>query len=105
MRNIYLYRLIEFVSKKFGILKHSQELKSISMDKLYPRISPDDYRNNLVRIAELAKERKITLIFMLLKDNPIQTRHLKDGIKFLEEAQYNLAIKNLTIAAKLNNEA
>ena len=97
---IYLCRLIMFIFKKLGINQDISNLENININNLHSRVSPENYQRNLIKIAELAHKKKIHLIFMLLKDNPVLTENLKIGIMHIRESNYELAINNLTLALK-----
>src|SRR5262249_41679262 len=58
----------------------------------------DAYRRNLCQIAEQTKRLGIPLIFLLLKDNPLESYHLKEGIADLTRSD-EMAIPHLTVAA------
>ena len=57
----------------------------IKVDQLQPRVSPENYRKNLVDIVTLAKSMGIDVIFMILKDNPVETEYLMKGISYFEQ--------------------
>jgi hypothetical protein len=61
----------------------------------------------LVQIAEETKRLGIPLVFLLLKDNPLESYHLKEGIKSLEAGNLaessKMAIAHLTVAIESNN--
>ena len=104
LENIYLYRSMRFLFRKAGIIKSYQfNINEVKINNFYPRVTPENYRKNLVRITELAKDKNIHVIFMLLKDNPIQTEHLTKGIKYLNNSQYDQAIENLKLAIRHPN--
>ncbi|MDY6987425.1 MAG: SGNH/GDSL hydrolase family protein [Thermodesulfobacteriota bacterium] len=98
--NVYLYRSVRFLMQALGIIQGLDETKDVRLDALYPRVGPRAYRENLVGIAELAKGRGIRTIFLLLKDNPIKTEHLRKGIDYFQKSDYDLTISNLRIAVR-----
>ena len=77
------------------------------IDAWRPRVSEEAYRRNLSKIAEEAKRSGIPLMFLLLKDNPLESYHLNEGIKSLEGAvgiqSESMAIAHLAVAAESTN--
>lgn len=102
LERLYLYRDERFLFRKLGIIKEGK-VKKIRVDTLVPRVDPENYRKNLKSIVELAKSKNIYVIFIILKDNPIQSEYLKKGIEFLYNSQYDSAMENLNIAVLKNN--
>jgi hypothetical protein len=49
-------------------------------------------------MVQWAKQRGIAVAFIVLGDNPEQTRSLREGIKYLSQKNHELAIKHLTLA-------
>ena len=60
-------------------------------------MDPGSYRENLVRMVELARSRNMVPVFLLLKDNPAQTDYLKKGIKLLNDSQLGMAAEYLKV--------
>ncbi len=98
LKSSYLYRSIQFLFKKIGIKKAKNE--KINITHLEPRVNPKNYRNNLINIVELAREKNIHVIFLMLKDNPIHTTYLRKVIRALEDLDYESAIEYLTIVTR-----
>ena len=97
--NLYIYRLMSSLFEK----SNETNLDKLKATTLKARVGPEDYRDNLIKIAEFAKNQKLSVIFMILKDNPIETEYLKRGIKFLENSQHELAIEALKMGVRKNN--
>lgn len=97
--NIYLLRFASYIRRRVGFLK----TKNVDINTLYARVPPDSFKQNLMDMAEVAKNRNATLVFLLLNDNPIQTEHLRRGIKFYENLQYDQAIKQFKKAIDADN--
>lgn len=96
LEQIYIYRSMRFLFRKLGIIKDDHlKTNEVNLNDLYPRVSPANYRKNLARIIELARSKNTKVVFMLLKDNPIQTQSLKKGIAHLRNSQYHQAIEQL----------
>ena len=68
----------------------------LPVNELNARVPPEKYRENLANMAQLAKKKNISLVFLLLPDNPISTARLYKGIELITQAQYNAAIAELT---------
>ena len=94
---LYLYRFMKFV------IRSVRKDNNIDVRKLYVRVPPDEYRNNLIKIAKLAEGKKIPLVFISLKENPNSTIFLLRGLQLLKNSQYELATENLKMAMRLNN--
>ncbi len=77
------------------------------IDAWRPRVSEEAYRRNLSQIAEEAKRLDIPVLFLLLKDNPLESYHLKEGIKSLEGVAGTkseaMAIVHLAVAVETTN--
>ncbi|KPK00430.1 MAG: hypothetical protein AMK71_08325 [Nitrospira bacterium SG8_35_4] len=93
LNNLYTYRALRKVLKKAGIIKEKHSESEITFDALHARVPPDEYRNNLIKIIELAQSNDIKVILMLLKDNPRYTKYLRTGIDYLDKSRYELAIE------------
>jgi lysophospholipase L1-like esterase len=70
----------------------------IRLDRTKPRVDRQAYRENLTKMVQWAKQRGIAVAFIVLGDNPEQTRALREGIKYLSQKNQELAIKHLTLA-------
>jgi lysophospholipase L1-like esterase len=99
---LYMYRYLSSLMEKVGLINKPKFAELGSLNELAVRVPPESYRHNLVRIAEIARDRKIPLIFMVLKDHPLMTEHLNRGLALLEKLQFDAAVKELTIAIYLH---
>ena len=107
IKRLYLSRALTRVLGAVGIVQASSA-STVPMDfenvRVLPaRVPPEQYRENLVKIAQVAQERHIPIIFLILGDNPNQTAHLLKGIAILNQSQYDLAINELSIALREQN--
>ena len=68
----------------------------LPVNELNARVPPEKYQENLTNMARLAKEKNISLVFLLLPDNPISTARLYKGMELIKRAQYEAAIAELT---------
>ena len=102
--NSYLYRALETVMFKAGLVRHGNEGgASLDVRTARTRVSPDHYRQNLERIARFCEERRVPLVFVVLQDNPAHVEHVRAGISYLETGQYELAEAQLRIAVNMDN--
>lgn len=71
------------------------DLRHAPIDELRPRVDELHYRENLTAIVDLTKRAGIPLVFVLLRDNPLQSGYLNHGIERLAKAEYEAAIGRL----------
>jgi len=95
----YVFRALRFGLRGVGFISE-EATKPVVADSLQPRVSPQDYGQNLSEIAELAQREQIPLLFLLLGDNPIQTHYVLQGVGQLERAQPDSAIESLIISSR-----
>jgi lysophospholipase L1-like esterase len=99
----YSFRALRLGMREVGLLPRSRyEVTEVHVDTVKPRVDEDAYRHNLCQIAEQTKRLGIPLLFLLLKDNPLESYHLKEGIKNLTRSD-DTAIAYLTVAVKERN--
>ena len=101
---IYLYRGLQRLLTKLRLIKSSGD-GSMTVDaRTAPtRVSPDQYRTNLERIARFCQERQVPLVFIALQDNPAHSEHLRTGITHLNNRRYEQAETELRVAMNLDN--
>lgn len=101
---IYLYRGLQRLLGKLHLVKSSGD-GSVTVDArtAQTRVSPEQYRANLERIARFCRERQVPLIFIALQDNPAHFEHLRTGITHLNNQRYEQAEAELRIAMNLDN--
>ena len=106
IKKFYLSRALSRVLRAVGLVDAppASTVADFEDVRVLPaRVSPEHYRDNLVKIAQVAQERHIPIIFLVLGDNPTQTAHLRNGITFLNQSQYDSAINELRIAVREKN--
>lgn len=100
----YLVRALRRVMIIGGLMNDGGEKR---IDAWRPRVSEEAYRRNLSQIAEEAKRLGIPVMFLLLKDNPLESYHLKEGIKSLQGVAGTkseaMAIAHLAVAVESTN--
>jgi lysophospholipase L1-like esterase len=94
---IYTTRMLRAVMKRIGLVR-TDPIPGINVRDLEARVPPDEYRQNLRKIVEYGRARKIPVMFILLKDNPYYTRKILAGIEYRERGHHELAIRAFTIA-------
>jgi lysophospholipase L1-like esterase len=90
----YLYRVVRALARRSSPDPAPTLLR---VDTLKPRVDPQSYRSNLIRMIEWARNRGSIPIFILLGDNPGETALLRRGVARLEAKDYESAIKDLTL--------
>lgn len=101
---VYLYRVIQTVMSKVGLLKIGGETDIlIDVRRARTRVSPEQYRQNLERIARFCQERHVPLVFVVFQDNPTHSEHLRAGIAHLNNGQHEQAETELRVAVTLDN--
>ena len=106
IKRFYLLRALSRVLRAVGLVDAppASTVADVEDVRVLPaRVPPEQYRENLVKIAQEAQERHIPIIFLVLGDNPNQTAHLRNGITFLNQSQYDSAINELRIAVREKN--
>jgi lysophospholipase L1-like esterase len=104
-QKVYVYRLLRAFMLKVGIIQdvgHAGKRAVDDLRTLNARVPPDNYRENLAKMADMARARNIPVIFLVLHDNPLQTQHLNRGLEFSEKAQYDMAAREFMIGVRSN---
>jgi lysophospholipase L1-like esterase len=73
-------------------INHDEEFY---VHKVFPRVSPDDYRQNLNKIIDLAKEHNARVLLLSLADSPKRAQGLYKGLALLEEGNHAAAVEEL----------
>jgi lysophospholipase L1-like esterase len=77
----YLFRAFRRVAQIAGLVPRPPAVdRGVRVDQLRPRVDEASYRKNLESIVARTRARGIALIFLLLKDDPIRSHHLRQGI-------------------------
>jgi lysophospholipase L1-like esterase len=86
-----------FSGRNLGIVEMigDTENSAVRLDKVVPRVSLKNYRDNLNKMVQWAKENNSAIAFIVLGDNPNQSHSAREGRKRLEEKDYQGAIKIL----------
>jgi lysophospholipase L1-like esterase len=101
---IYLYRAMQRLLTKLRLVKSSGgDSMPIDARTAPTRVSPDQYRANLERMARFCQERQVPLVFVAFQDNPAHAEHLRAGITHLNNKRYEQAETELRIAMNMDN--
>jgi lysophospholipase L1-like esterase len=96
LNKIYTTRILRAIMSRMGLVK-SEPLNKIDARELDARVPPDRYRDNLRNIVEYGRERKIPVVFILLKDNPYYASQIRTGLAARDRGDYVHAIRAFTI--------
>jgi lysophospholipase L1-like esterase len=94
----YSYRGLRRVMRKLGLVP--KFVGEVDVTGLEPRVDEAAYRENLTRIASQAQRVGIPVLFVLLRDDPIESDHLKKGLSSLTNGDYDEAIAFLRDATR-----
>jgi len=75
----------------------------IDLGSVMPRVDEDSYRHNLAAMAEETQQQHVPLVFLLLKDNPLQTELLNTGVAQLSAGDTHAAVTTLQLAVDVDN--
>ena len=85
-----------------GIRKYAiPKLKNkIHIDNLFVRVSPEQYRKNLIQIVKASNENNIRVIFVKLRDNPRDQESFINGLQYFNSSKYELASQKFLISLR-----
>lgn len=78
LSNLYLYRVMRSTVRSFT---REQKPVDVRLDTLAVRVSPQDYRSNLISMVSTARANNMKVILMLLKDNPGTTKYIRRAME------------------------
>jgi lysophospholipase L1-like esterase len=102
----YLFRTAIWVSRMLAPAAGASRIgeparvANIKLERVRPRVSPQDYRENLKRMVQWAKQRGAGVVFIALGDNPKQTAVLREGVKLLSEGKLEAAIERFIVVTE-----
>jgi hypothetical protein len=94
----HFYRGLRHVMTSVGLLPRPVTVANVL--ELEPRVDENSYRRNLSEIVGAAGRLGIPVLFVLLRDDPMQADHLKRGIGSLARRDYETAIAHLNVAVR-----
>ena len=86
---------------KIKILRNDSN--KVDIRTLSARISPQNYRNNLKKMINFVRKKKIPLVFLILRDNPANTKLIKNGTNSLPKLKNALGIEQINSDIAYNN--
>lgn len=95
--------LVGLLKGRGGAEPEGAQERPLDLATVVPRVPPESFRRNLEAVARDCAERGILLIFLLLNDNPVESRDLAAGVLRLQEGQLARAERRLRTAVLLNN--
>jgi len=94
----HLFRGLRRVLLAAGLLRRPPAEADVTA--LVPRVDEESYRRNLNQIARDAKAANVPVLFVLLRDDPLQSDHLRKGIGSLRRGDLEKAIAYLQSAVR-----
>ena len=92
----YLYRILLAVAS--GATPQPLDLRSLPL-----RVPPARYRENLEAIAAEARAAGARVIFLALRDNPLESAYLAEGVRLARAGLPGFAEEKFTSAIEMNN--
>jgi lysophospholipase L1-like esterase len=93
----YLFRMVRAVGRKAGIVHATPATSTVvNADNLKPRVDPQNYRANLIKMVEWSREHRSTPYFIMLGDSPNHSERIRRGLAHLGAKDYQAAIRELT---------
>ncbi len=89
----YSYRALRSMARK--IRPRPEPPSVVEVDRLWPRVTPEDHRDNILRMAEISKRQGAIPVFVALGDNPASSRDVYDAIALYSEGSSARAIEAL----------
>jgi lysophospholipase L1-like esterase len=98
LEDVYTVTLLRAVMRRLGLIRLEPAARELDARTLQARVPPDKYRENLRKIAEYGRERAIPVLFLLLKDNPYYTEHIRRGIALRQAGDHERAARAFSTA-------
>jgi lysophospholipase L1-like esterase len=99
----HTFRAVRFGLKSVGLVRRSGGGRDFNVEELRPRVALSDYEANLTKIVELVRDRGATAVFLLLKDNPVDSYRLRQGIALIDAGSPEDAVAPLQLAVEFDN--
>lgn len=90
----YFYRIVHGVNPDAQGLP-ARRKGEFYVNTVHPRVSPDDYRENLEEIVDIAKQNGARILFLSLADSPKRAQELYRGIALIDEGKHTEAVEAL----------
>jgi len=96
--NLYAYRAM------CRVLRHARVMRTAEPEfdvaQMAPRVDPDAYRENLRGIAATARALQVPVLFLILRDSPLQVGPIRAGVDALHHGDLDASIAHLHQAAQ-----
>jgi lysophospholipase L1-like esterase len=94
---IHTVTLVRSAMRRLGLIQPEPAATDPDVRTLQARVPPEKYRENLRKIAEYGRQRNIPVIFLLLKDNPYYTEHIRRGLELRQAGEYESALRAFSV--------
>jgi lysophospholipase L1-like esterase len=99
LAKVYTVTLLRAAMRRVGLIRSEPNAGDLDARTLSARVPPEKYRENLRNIAEYGRARGIPVIFLLLKDNPYYTQHIRRGIELRAKGDFERAVRAFSTGA------
>lgn len=96
----HLVRALGFMLKAVGLVRDTNVPTTGELQTLRPRVTLEQYKENLASIVRWARENESEVLFVLLGDNPARTAHLDSGIEHLRAGEFDEALEDLWVTRR-----
>lgn len=96
----YLVGGLRFVLKSIGLIEEPVIPSTVDLQTLLPRVTLDQYKENLGNIVTWARENDSDVLFMVLGDNPARTERLHAGIAHLQANELDAAAEEFWVTRR-----
>jgi lysophospholipase L1-like esterase len=97
LRNVsYVFRSMQYVyNAAMKAFSDTDTKPEYFLNTVYPRVSPQDYRANLIKMIEITQQQNAKMMLLYLGDNPDWTAFLHEGSKLLKQGKIEEAVIKL----------
>jgi lysophospholipase L1-like esterase len=98
VERLRVYRAMCHVLRRAGLM-HTPD-QELDVSQLVPRVGPGAYRENLRRIVATARAMQIPVMFLILRDSPLQVGPIRAGVESLRRGDLEASIAHLQQAVQ-----
>jgi lysophospholipase L1-like esterase len=98
VESLYVYRAMCRVLRRAGLMRAPEQEFDVS--QLAPRVGPSAYRENLRRIVATARAMRVPVMFLILRDSPLQVGPIRAGVETLRHGDLDASIAHLQQAVQ-----
>lgn len=111
-RDIYMLRAVGALTGQEGLFDPEEDWDlegyrvaqtHVSIEKMPARVSPEHYRENLMKMAQFANAHGIPVIFLTMRDSPLMTQALTESEQLARAGKAEEAIARLKASITQNN--